>query len=72
VVERLTVCDSPTCTFIYPEGQTITIQAIPDFSSSFGSWEGICEGEPTDTCTVIIDETQLIDLMTYAIFLANP
>ena len=45
-----------TCQSDFPQGASVTLQAVPDASSTFDGWGGACSG--TDTCTVAMDTAQ--------------
>ncbi len=68
LVDGWQTCSDPYCAYNYPEGQTITFEAIPDDGSTFGGWDGVCEGEPSLICTVTIDDTDPIDMEVQAVF----
>lgn len=68
VVDGWQTCSDPTCGYVYPEGQTITLQAIPNAGSFFSGWEGACAGELTDTCTIALDGNYSIDVYIHAYF----
>jgi len=41
-------------------GSTISIQAIPSGSSTFGSWSGACSGSDPNNCTIVMSSNQLV------------
>jgi hypothetical protein len=72
LVDGMEPCSGmPVCNYPFPEGQTVTLQAVPDFGSAFGGWEGACEGEPSPTCTVTVGEIGQLTGVA-AIFILDP
>ncbi len=74
LVNGTQTCNGPSCTYTFTEGETVTFQAIPEESSGFGigshfgGWDGVCDNEPTDTCTITVDNTDPIDMWIQAHF----
>ncbi len=53
-------CSSTTgCTYVEPTGATITLTAVPDATSLFGSWTG-CTSTNGPTCTVTISAAKTV------------
>ncbi len=62
------VCAEPTCLYTFTEGETVIFHAIPDTGSRLASWQGVCEGVVSDTCTITIDSSDPIDMAVGAAF----
>ncbi len=62
------VCDVPTCLYTFTDDETVTFHAIADTGSVFFGWQGICEGETSDTCTLTITNEDPIDMVIGAVF----
>ncbi len=62
------VCEDPSCILNFTNGDTVTFHAIPDPGSYIYGWFESCEGETTDTCTLVLDETFPLDMQVAVVF----
>jgi hypothetical protein len=49
-------CVMPACTLDVDQNTSVTLQAVPDGSSSFIGWDGACASFNGDTCTVVLTD----------------
>ena len=62
------ICEDPSCIYNFTNGDTVTFHAIPDPYSEVYGWFESCEGELTDTCTLVFDETYPLDMEVAVVF----